>query len=103
MQEFARIRSCHESQQIKLGVVGTENKILQEIVDQETGMCDLNKLSDIVDLFTYLPNRDKATSQLVSSNIMDILSPTHKSKEISPSKTSGSNLSHLMELIWGRI
>ena len=62
MSEFVRIRAKNENMQIREYIAGTEEKVFQEIVDQDTSMCDLNQFSDLVDLFTYLPNREKDTS-----------------------------------------
>ena len=39
---------------------GTEDLVLQEISVGDTGLCDLNRFNDLVDLFVYLPNKDKA-------------------------------------------
>ena len=57
--EFIRIRSNHENESIRNGIVGTEDSLISQIVDPSTGMIDLNKFSDIVDLFIYMPNRGK--------------------------------------------
>jgi len=40
--EFKRVRAEHDNAQIRNKVMGTEDLLLQEITDPETGMCDLN-------------------------------------------------------------
>ena len=43
--------------------MGTEELVLNELVDSETGMIDLNAFSDLVDLFMFLPNKEKVFDQ----------------------------------------
>ena len=42
MSEFVRVRAKNENMQIREYIAGTEEKVFQEIVDQDTSMCDLN-------------------------------------------------------------
>ena len=43
--------------------MGTEELLFNEIVDSESGMVDLNAFSDLVDLFMFLPNKEKVFDQ----------------------------------------
>ena len=43
--------------------MGTEELVLQEITDPYNGLVDLNLFSDLVDLFMYLPNKEKIFDQ----------------------------------------
>ena len=47
-------------------IVGTEDLILKEITEPETGMVDLNLFSDLIDLFMFLPNKEKVNDQYSS-------------------------------------
>ena len=82
LSEFRRIRSSHDSSSIKNNIGGTEDKVLQEIlVDSDSGMVDLNLFSDLVDLYVYMPSKDRdLKNQQSSPNIHYILSSNMKSK-----------------------
>ena len=60
MSEFRRIRSIHDNGSIKNMIGGTEDLVLKEILNGTTGLCDINRFNDLVDLFVYLPNKEKA-------------------------------------------
>ena len=46
--------------------MGTEELVLGEVVDADSGMIDLNAFSDLVDLFMFLPNKEKVFDQQIS-------------------------------------
>ena len=43
--------------------MGTEDVVLQEVVDPSGHLVDLNAFSDLVDLFMFLPNKEKVNDQ----------------------------------------
>ena len=100
MQEFVRIRSNHENHKIRTRLLDTEDWLMDLILVEKTGLCDLNKLSDLIDLFIYLPNRDHNALPNHSKDIFNILSPT---KDKIGSEKSKPILEQAMESIWGRI
>ena len=59
VSEFVRLRSQHDHYSIRNRLSGTEDIIIQEIQDPDTGLLDLNQFSDLVDLFMFLPNTEK--------------------------------------------
>ena len=59
VEEFVRIRASHDNAQIRQNLMGTEELVLAEIIDQDSGLVDLNAFSDLVDLFMFLPNKEK--------------------------------------------
>lgn len=66
VSEFQRIRANHDNAQIRQGLMGTEDLVLQEIIDPSSNLVDLNIFSDLVDLFMYLPNKEKVNDQHIS-------------------------------------
>jgi len=62
--EFKRIATAHDSAMIKAQVGGTEDLILKEIaVPDNPAMCDLNRFSDLVDLYVYMPSKESGKHQ----------------------------------------
>ena len=58
VQEFRRIRSEHDNGLIKAMIGGTEDAILKQICVSDTDLVDLNKFSDLTDLFVYMPQKE---------------------------------------------
>ena len=87
-------------------IVGTEELVLKEITDPEHGMVDLNLFSDLIDLFMFLPNKEKVNDQYSSPQIHSALSNNLKSKATAEKSTESPSEIHLrrtMEFIWIRI
>ena len=60
ISEFRTIRANHDSALIKRNVAGTEDSIFKEIaVEGSPGLLDLNLFNDLVDLYVYVPIKDK--------------------------------------------
>lgn len=53
----------HDNAQIRQNIMGTEELVLNEVVDLDSGMVNLNAFSDLVDLFMFLPNKEKVFDQ----------------------------------------
>lgn len=107
MSEFRRIRGNHDNAQIKNMIAGTEDTVLKEITVGENGLCDLNKFNDMVDLYVYLPNKDKQLSNQQTSPAMHyILSSNMKDKATSETTTLAKDELHLrrmLDFVWTRI
>ena len=104
--EFTRLRNAHDNAQIKEGIVGTEELVLAEIVDRETGLVDVHQFSELTDLFVYLPNKEKGVNHQASAEIHQILSSNSKTKaeferqDASPEKV---RIGKTLELVYSRI
>ena len=86
--------------------MGTEDLVLQEIIDQSCGLVDLNAFSDLVDLFMFLPNKEKVFDQQISPQLHSVLSSNMKQKasaERSNETASDVHLRRTMEFIWIRV
>lgn len=136
VSEFERIRRDHDSFTIrgpdilgyppKKGILKGQFEqhaphlepaanLLKEITDPETSLVDLSMFSDILDLFMYLPNKEKANDFLSSPEIHSILSPRlqksgHKNgakandrNPFTPLANSSATCSSLMDEIWTRV
>ena len=80
VSEFRRIRGESDSGHIRSQIVDTEELLLAEIAQGENQLVDLNLLSDLVDLFVYLPNPDEKKDAQRSPSMHYILSSNSKDK-----------------------
>ena len=96
--EFRQIRSSHDNGLIKDAVSGTEEIIFKEIgVQGHPGMLDLNRFNDLVDLYVYVPIKDKEDkkTQQASPAIHYILSQNTKDKASQEPRSIPSDQVHL--------
>ena len=70
--EFRRILAEHDNEVIKDCIGGAEEAILKEIQDDSGQVC-LNSLSDLVDLFVYLPVKGAKQVMSKSPNLYAIM------------------------------
>ena len=124
IEEFERIRSEHDSFMVRsshvLGTLATEEagaspepcNVLREITDVQSGLVDLNMFSDLIDLFMYLPNKERVNDQLSSQHIHSLISPQlQKNKKsvngrealLSKSDLKNERKHGLMQEIWTRV
>ena len=86
--------------------MGTEELVLKEVTDPYSCLVDLNLFSDLVDLFMYLPNKEKVFDQQISPEIHGVLSSNlqKKASAVKSKETPDQiNLRRTMEFIWIRI
>ena len=124
IEEFERIRSEHDSFMIRsshvLGTLATEEpgaspepcNVLREITDVQSGLVDLNMFSDLIDLFMYLPNKERVNDQLSSQHVHSLISPQLQKKKksvngrealFSKSDLKNERKHGLMREIWTRV
>lgn len=86
--------------------MGTEEQTLQELVSSDTGMLDMSMFSDMVDLFMYLPNKEKVNDHYSSPLIHSALSNNMKTQATAQKSNESPAEIHLrstMEFIWIKI
>ena len=84
VSELRRIRSEHVDARVKNNIGGSEDAVIKEIIVGSTGLVDLNKFSDLVDLYVYLPSKDRTLQgQTASPSIHYVLSSNMKDKATS--------------------
>ena len=106
VSEFRRIRGESDSGHIRSQIVDTEELLLAEIAQGENQLVDLNLLSDLVDLFVYLPNPDEKKDAQRSPSMHYILSSNSKDKataERSLETKDELHLRRMLEMLWIRI
>ena len=81
--------------------------LVREITDAQSGLVDLNMFSDLLDLFTYFPQKEKTFDNLSSQQVQPIISPLQKTRRQSFGGQTGMHSTtkslDLMEEIWTRL
>ena len=106
LSEFRRIRSEHDNGKIKQLIANTEDLVIREISVGNSGLVNLDKYSDLIDLFVYMPNKEKTAAMHESPAIHYILSSNMKGKataEKSDLPRDEVHLRRMLEFCWIRI